>query len=103
AALLIGNDGNLLSIGGEPQHRLHEVGSKWAVNPGGSQHQTLIVVRQYSSFAGKFRCSIDGYRMSRIVLDVWIRFQPVEYIVGRKVNQRRPKRCSGLRNRRRPV
>src|SRR5207237_3418548 len=89
-AALVRDDLQDRPLGREPQHRFYEICPEGPVHPGGAQNDITRRRRPHGALAGLLAAPVDVDRVRRILFVIGFTFAPVEYVVGRQVNERRP-------------
>ena len=97
-AALVRDDPQDRPLGREPQHGFYEICSVSPVHPGGAQDDVVWRRRSHGALAGLLAAPIDIERIDRIRLAVGLALAPVEHIIGRQVNERRPVLAAYRRN-----
>ena len=90
AAPLVGDDRHLVPLRSETEHRADEVVPGLAEEPRRADDPGAVARRR---LAGELRAAVRGERGGQVGLDVRRPFRPVEHVVGRVGDERRPERC----------
>ena len=88
AAALVVDDGHLVPLPPEREHRQHEVLAPGREEPRGADDPAVADL----ALAFELRPPVDGLRAGRVRLDVRLALPPVEDVVGREVDDRRAER-----------
>lgn len=88
AAVLIRDDAQCRPFSSEPQHGLHEVCSKGAIDPGGAQDDVTRQRRADGTLTGLLAAAVDIDGADRVFFAIRFALSPVEDVIGRQVNQR---------------
>ena len=94
-AYLVGYDRELVALGAQPHHGLHEVIAVGRVEPGGTDDGTLGAESHQGLFALEFGGAVDRLGVGRHILGVGAVSPSVEYVVGRDVYHAGPAGCGG--------
>ena len=86
---LIRYDGERVAVGGEPQHRLYEILSIDAVDPGRPKDQMARVRGSHRPFARQLGRAVDTDRRSGVVFPIGPFTPAGKNVVGRKMDDRR--------------
>ena len=81
---LVGDDGDLVALAAELEHRLDEVAARPAEQPRTADDPAVA----HLALALELRPSVDGERLRLVRLDVRLALRPVEDVVGRVVDDR---------------
>jgi hypothetical protein len=86
---LVGHDGKLVALRGEPADRQQEILAAQTVHPTRAQHDCVGVGVGDRALAFELALSVDVQRRRRRVLRVRCRPRSVEHVVGGKMNEHR--------------
>ncbi len=94
AAALVVDDGDLVALGAEAQHRPDEVVADRPEEPRGAHDPGPLAGRR---LAVELRAAVGAERMGRVGLEVGLALGAVEDVVAREVDERRAERGDVLR------
>ena len=82
AAELVLDDAQAILLGGQADHRAHEIAAMGPIEPGGAQDHVARIGRRRRSLAGQLRAAVDVERRRRVGLVIGRALGPVEDVVG---------------------